>query len=272
MELFGGHTVFFGIWACGVVLTPLAIICGTVDAVLGMEVKGTVPRLALYEATCPITVGQSIRQKFATVMEVALATLAVFATAAVVVIETFLGGLVSDFFVLASENRTIALMQVAGCLLAVAAAGATVCATLTLLLMGFAYAGSWVKGHPGVVCVGGCAVFVSAALPVAQEIFSWNIGGLIAAVQVAWGAFLVIATLGSLRYATRARLFSGLWSPSLAGAWCFLVIAVVAMALFSGANTEDLSIYNIILLVGVACVPLGGIAWAPMSLSALRHQ
>jgi hypothetical protein len=43
-------------------------------------------------------------------------------------------------------------------------------------------------------------------------------------------------------------------------------------ARYAGAELPDLTPYTTVLVVGLLTIPLASVAWAPLSLAALRHQ
>lgn len=269
---FGAESIMAILWAASVVIAPLALLGVTVNGVLGLKYNGADSRLAIYEAIRPVTVSQNIRQKLALILAITLPGWAVIALGASVSAVLLNPGLLRDLSQSLSPSSNLFLLRAAGAIGGVSLLATATCIAFALLLMSAGYVAPRLKEHPVACWVFAVAVAVSLALPVAEALTGWKLAGIARACQILWGAFFIGSTAWSLWRARRERLYSLPWLCCAAGAWALLLAALAGAARYAGAELPDLTPYTTVLVVGLLTIPLASVAWAPLSLAALRHQ
>jgi hypothetical protein len=164
------------------------------------------------------------------------------------------------------------LLRAAGAIAGVGLLATATCIAFALLLMSAGYVAPRLKEHPVACWVFAVAVAISLALPVAEALTGWKLAGIARACQLLWGVFFIGSTTWSLWRARRERLYSLPWLCCTTGAWALLLAALAGAARYAGAELPDLTPYTTVLVVGLLTIPLASVAWAPLSLAALRHQ
>lgn len=269
---FGGESLMAILWGASVIITPLAVLGGTVDGVLGLNHQGTNSRLAIYEAIRPVTIRHNILQKLGFVLGITLPGWTMFALGALVVDSVFWGGIMRDLTAFLSRDDSVAALQMAGFIVAGYVLATATCIAFALLLMSAGYVAPRLKEHPVACWVFAVAVAVSLALPVVEALTGWGLTGVVHACQILWGLFFIGATIRSLWRAGHEGFYTVPWLCCAAVAWALLLAALSGAAIYTGADIPDLTPYTAVLAAGLLCIPLASVAWAPLSLAALRHQ
>lgn len=194
------------LWATSLMITPLAILGGTVEGVLGLTYRGNDGRLSNYEAIRPVTVRQSIMQKLATILGVSLTGWAAFALGALFIAAAFDAGFLLDWSAMLSQvgAAQIAGLIVVGCGLTVAT-----CVSFALLLMSAAYLSPRLKEHPVACWTFATTLTITLAIPAVQGLSGLELVGMFHMCQVLWGVFSS-ALLSGAFCARRARDSSAL--------------------------------------------------------------
>jgi hypothetical protein len=269
---FDAESIMAILWAASVVIAPLALLGVTVNGVLGLKYNGADSGLAIYEAIRPVTVSQNIRQKLALILAITLPGWAVIALGASVSAVLLNPGLLRDLSQSLSPSSNLFLLRAAGAIAGVGLLATATCIAFALLLMSAGYVAPRLKEHPVACWVFAVAVAISLALPVAEALTGWKLAGIARACQLLWGVFFIGSTTWSLWRARRERLYSLPWLCCTTGAWALLLAALAGAARYAGAELPDLTPYTTVLVVGLLTIPLASVAWAPLSLAALRHQ
>jgi hypothetical protein len=269
---FSGDDLMVILWGASLVITPLALLGATVDGVLGLKYHGADSRLTIYEAIRPVTVRQNIRQKLGMILAITLPGWALIALAALVIAAAFYGGFFSELRQFLSPSSPHFLLQVSALSIGICILAIATCIALALLLMSAGYVAPRLKMHPVACWAFAVAVAVSLALPVVESLTGWKLTGIASACQVLWGLFFIGATVSSLWRARREGFYSLPWLCCAGSAWALLLAALAGAAIYTGADIPNLTPYTTVLVAGLLCIPLASVAWAPLSLAALRHQ
>lgn len=270
--LYGDDSLAALLWGLSIGVTPSALLGVTVNSMLGFKNYLYDSRLTIYEAIRPVTVSQNIRQKLVLILTITLPGWAAIALGASVTAAALHPGFLSDLSQVLSPNSNLFLFKVAGAIGGITILATATCIVLSLLLMSWGYVVPRLKEHPVVCWVFAVVVAVSLALPVVEALSGWELTGIAHACQLLWGLFFIGATAWSLWRAQREGFYSLPWLCCAAGVWALLLATLAGAARYAGAELPDLTPYTTVLVVGLLTIPLASVAWAPLSLAALRHQ
>ncbi len=254
----------------------LALILLVTEGVLGMKYRAKVLRLSVYEATQPLSVGSSIVLKLGVILSVA----------AVGSVVLLLGGiccasvLISIDGIERAMTRMVELswteISVVGygfaALVAYLLAYLLACLTAILLAMSLGYSAPWIEKHRALPVFGTLFILFPMFLRVVEALLKWDLRYLEEAYLLAWGVLLIAATL----FGMRAVLRMGIYGPTpvtiIVVLWVVCVVLLGRQVLQHNPAFVSLSVYAVVFVCGLCCIPIGSLAWAPLALAAQRNQ
>jgi len=268
VDLLGGllfHSALF--------FSPLVLVIAVTEGVLGLNYRGHTPRLSPYEATLPRTESTSIYLK----LEVALGvTLAGWCAIGFAVLLGFLATLdpsipgqspsrlIADF----AELSTSPAMWIAfGFALFVATSAAVV-----LLVVSVGYFLPRIQEH--VVWTASLKIF--ALVPLLLSIIKDRTGHDLQLLFDLWfvlcGVFLVGITVFSLHKLHLLGHSGRLFILGCTFCWTILLAMALKLSVDGGFDPFQVRLPVASIALGLLSIPLASVAWAPLSLAALRHQ
>jgi len=253
-------------------LVPLALLVATVEGMLGLKMRGQQLRLSVFEATLPVTVPGSIGLKLALCTVISLASWAVFAMGSTLIAALLEGGLQNNLRDLLDLGYSISQLELMLWGAAVVGGFAIACPSAVLLFMSLGYAMPQLRDYKAFILPIGLCAFATINLPVFGKLTGWDVTVAGNMLLVCWGLFFVAIALLSLRFALRKRYLGRGLILGVLVLWGGLLSTVFALVWYAGGNFGNLSPYIAVLLAGLLCLPVATMAWAPMTLAALRHQ
>lgn len=259
-------------WSSALILTPPVLLACTVEAVSGISYRGTYSYFSIYQATLPISVPDSVRFKFlAALRNVTIGTL-VLASAGLCAASTISGGTsalkVGLRYVLGSD-RIHALLAAGVTLIASVA----LCAAFVLLAMSLRYAKT--RGSVGVAN----RSMLFLAIPIALATFfsllaigGWDLEFVRRLSYVASAFALMRTTVVSLRHAVQVGLYRARTLAGIVASGGLIMAAPLALLRGPGDYLLSLPMDGGVLVLGLLSILIAGVAWAPLTLAALRHQ
>ena len=259
------------LWPTSLCLTPLALLFCTVESVLGVKYRGQVALLSVYEATQPVAVAESIRLKLGVILRITLAGFAIFAVGALCGALVFfvsiddLGSVLADV----ADANGLAVALWIGCGLALFAA---VCAAAALWTMSLGYGSSVLADKKAPLAIVTAVLLLPGVIQVIEGLTGWDLRMVTGLCYLVSGGTLIGVTLMGFRSAVRAGFLSMGQSIGALGGWISLLALLLMLALDTGAEIPTLTFQEVVFAVGLLCIPVASVAWAPLSLGAARNQ
>ena len=262
-------------WAASLCITPLALLVVTNESVMGMKYRGHTSSLSAFEATQPDTVGRSVLLKAGVSTGLTWTGSMIIALAALGSTGFFWDTVWDDaYFELVDAMKTpfdIAVIWIGG-LLTGFVVFAVLCATAALLIMSFGYLTPRAEEYKFVGNAVVAAMLVPIGAPALGSFFGWDLLWVGKLGALAWGMFLVgVALLSLMRCAREGHYSTAFLVASVLG-WAALLATLWGFAVNTLIDLPQTNLYGYVLLAGLLCVPPASLAWASLSMAALRSQ
>lgn len=268
----GGESLL-ALWGVAVFqLFPLGLIVATVEGMLGLKMRGQQWRLSVFEATLPATVPGSITLKLGLCIALTLLCWTVFAAGATLIACLFQSGLQDNLRDLLDFAGTTSRLELVLWAVVSIVAFAIACTIAALFLMSLGYSAAQWRAYTAFTLPAGLCFIASIGLPIVGRLTGWNVEIAGKVLLVCWGLFFAAVALLSLRVALRKGYLRGGLLVGVLLVWGGLLTMVTGLMLYAGGSLSDISPYAAVLVVGLLCLPVAAMAWAPMALAALRHQ
>ena len=263
------------LWVASLCITPLALLLVTNESVLGLRYRGHTSSLSVFEATQPDTVGRNVLMKTGISMGLTWTGSMVVVLAALGCTGYFGGDVWDDAY-----SELIDAMKVSfdvaviwlGGLLTALIIFAALCATAALLTMSFGYLIPRAEEHRSVGNALFAGVFIPIMAPILGSLFQWDLIWVGKLGALAWGMSLVVVALLSLWRCARAGHYSVAFLVLVVLSWGGLLAALWGFAVNTSIDLPKTNLYGYILLAGLLCVPPASLAWASLSMAALRSR
>lgn len=269
----GGADLFGGIlFYSALSFFPLVLVVAVTEAVLGLNYRGHTARLSPYEATLPRTESASILLKLEVALGITLAgwgACGLTVLAMIVALDPqILGQLLSESMAkLADQTPNIAMWIAIGFALFVATSAATI-----LVVVSLGYFTPRLKTH----IVPAVLLTLCAKVPIYLNIIQDRTGNdlqlLFDLSLVGWGVFLVGVTAFSLHKLHQGGHSGKLFILGCTFCWTVLLAMALKLSLDGGFDPFQVRLPVACFAMGLLSIPLASVAWAPLSLAALRHQ
>jgi len=267
-DLLGGLLFYSALF-----FSPLVLVVAVTEGVLGLNYRGHTPRLSPYEATLPRTESTSILQK----LEVALGvTLAGWSAIGLAILLGFFALLdpnipsqsPSHFIAdITERHEHLVMWIVLGFTLFVASSAATV-----LVIASVGYFLPRIQKHlVWAVSLTFCAL-VPIPLSIIEDLMGSDLRLLFDLWLVVWGIFLIGVTAISLRDLHRSGHSGILFILVCTFCWALLLAMVLKLYLDGDFDPFHVRLPEACFALGLLSIPLASVAWAPLSLAALRHE
>ena len=251
----------------------LALILLVTEGVLGMKYRAKVLRLSVYEATQPISVGNSIVLKLGVTAGVALVSSVVL----------FFGGVCCAAVLMSIDDVERAMTTAqelswaetysgVGYGFAALVAYLLTCLTAILLAMSLGYSAPWIEKHRALPVFGTLFILFPMFLRAVEALLKWDLRFLEEAYLLAWGILLIAATLFSMRAVIRMGIYRPTPVAKIVALWVVCVVLLGRQVVQHNPALSSLSMYAVIFVCGLCCIPIGSLAWASLSLAAQRNQ
>lgn len=251
----------------------LALILLVTEGVLGMKYRAKVLRLSVYEATQPISVGSGMVLKLGVTAGVALVGSvvllfgAVCCAAVMISIDDMGRVLTTAQALLRTETHfgiEYGFVALAAYLLA--------CLTAIHLAMGVGYCAPWLERHRVAFVFGLLFLLFPMFVLASETLVMWNFRFLYDSYLLTWGILLIAATVYGLRAVLKEAIYRPRPVALMVVLWVVCVVLIIRLVVLLDPTLTSLSVYAVVFLCGLCCIPIGSMAWAPLSLAAQRNQ
>lgn len=246
-----------------IIITVLAI-----STILGVSATKNGRQLSNFDMIQPRTVGDIVWHRFLVAITLTLISFASIWGWAYFCQKVFAWASGEYSFLnvaILGREITTASIGLTGIVVAHATIG---CASLVLVLMnaGYQFAKSQRRQITSTV------VFAFSGAVLSLKVMGAELLGLDQLVMFYWGAWAVGTTVLGLRDSVQAGYFSIRQLSIAVIGWIMLLLLTGWLARDAELDLLSMGSGELILLMGVLCVPIGAMVWAPLSLAAARHR
>lgn len=271
-DLLGGLLFYSALF-----FSPLVLVVAVTEGVLGLDYRGHTSRLSPYEATLPRTESTSVLLKLGVALgitlngwgAISLATHGIFEAMDPDIPIPSLSKLLAKLVSHHPPNIAMwfAMWSVIGFALVIA-----LCAATVLVVVSVGYFLPRIRKH--VVWAASLTFCAIVPIPVSivEDLTGNDLQILFDLWLVVWGVFLVGTTAFSLHKLHQGGHSGRLFILGCTFCWTALLAMTLSLSVDGGFDPFQVRLPVACFTLGLLSIPLASIAWAPLSLAALRHQ